>query len=132
MFVQIGDDDCESSDSGQADGREVRPTVDNLWNNSIVAANVNVKTEKATYNLDDFAHHLLGRLPVKNAESLSEESEDEGNEQMNEDEDEGEEEEGEEDGDEEDDGEEEDEEDDEDDGPNVTQREDTLSLVRSR
>lgn len=68
----------------------VLPPVDNLWNNSIVGANISVKTENVISYIDDPNKTLtstgeqnlyelppVGRLPVKQLEPLSDESEDE-------------------------------------------------------
>lgn len=70
----------------------ILPPVDNLWNNSIVGANVSVKSENVVSYIDDVANKVLnstgeaslyesieGRLPVKQLEPLSDESDDDDN-----------------------------------------------------
>lgn len=67
----------------------ILPPVDNLWNNSIVGANVSVKSENVMSYIDDetskaltsagessLYEPMIGRLPVKHLEPLSDESED--------------------------------------------------------
>lgn len=73
----------------------ILPPVDNLWNNSIVGANVSVKTESDISYIDDtnkvlttvgapsLYEPMVGRLPVKQLEPLSDESEEEDEESMN-------------------------------------------------
>lgn len=73
----------------------ILPPVDNLWNNSIVGANVSVKTESDISYMDDtnkvlttvgapsLYEPMIGRLPVKQLEPLSDESEEEEEEIMN-------------------------------------------------
>lgn len=73
----------------------VLPPVDNLWNNSIVGANVSVKTENVVSYIDEsgkvlspagetasFYGPIAGRLPSKRLEPLSDES-DEDDEEIN-------------------------------------------------
>lgn len=73
----------------------ILPPVDNLWNNSIVGANVSVKTESDISYMDDtnkvlttvgapsLYEPMVGRLPVKQLEPLSDESEEEDEENIN-------------------------------------------------
>lgn len=81
--------DLQDSDDLNLSGT-ILPPVDNLWNNSIVGANVSVKTENVISYIDDETSRALsttgdsslyepmvGRLPVKQLEPLSDESEEE-------------------------------------------------------